>query len=188
MGLLLALQSIAFSGTVLVTGGGVVAVTGQEGAIGQVAVTGGGTATVSGQEGAARQVVVTGGGPVSESHFTERFGSPLVSGGGAAQVTGEAQVTGIFVHGGGSVTAEGFRTGGALDTGGIFGRAYDHRARYVEQRKGKVRVSGNGDLCVIGEKGAFGEIEISGGGGVDVEGDKRYPAQYQALLITALAA
>lgn len=174
----------AYSGDVLVTGGGTVTVLARHGTERSVVVTGGGAAIVTGQEGAARQIVVTGGGAVTALGTTARAGTTSVTGGGTVTL----QVSpSIRVNGGGSVTVEGFRTGGATDTGGFFGRTYRHD-QWPERHKGRVRVSGRGDLEVIGEKGAFGEIRITGGGGADVEGDKRYPAQYQALLITALAA
>lgn len=200
----------AHSGTVLVHGGGTVAVLGQEGARRFVVVTGGGVSVVTarkaafasllvhgggtviatGKEGAARQVVVTGGGLVTATERTARAASVPVHGGGAVTVTGDAEsgaVEGtVQVHGGGSVQVQGFRTGGATDSGG-FGRTYRHQWATPEHHKGRVFVHGHGDLEVTGEKGALSEIEITGGGGADVYGDKRYPALYQTL-ITALAA
>lgn len=155
---------------------------------GTVVVTGGGNVVVSGVEGAKRDVVVTGAGTVVATEATQRLSTLSIGGGGTVTATGEAEEGAtVLVTGGGTVTVTGFRTGGAVDTGGFFGRTYDH-ARYVEQHEGRVRVSGAGHLDVTGEKGAFGIIEITGGGRVRAHGWKRYPVQSQALLITALAA
>jgi hypothetical protein len=162
--------AVSRSGTVLVTGGGTVTVLGQEGAQRQVVVTGGGLTVASGTKSAVRSVLVSGGGVIAEAHTTARAGLTLVQGGGGVQVTSGAAAP---------EPAQVF-------TGGVY---WPHvRPRYVEQHEGRVRVLGGGSLDVVGEKSAREGINVGGGGGADVSGDTRYPRQYQAALITALAA
>ena len=137
------------SGSVAVSGGGDVAVTGQEGAqrqivvsgggflnvktetarFGSLAVTGGGDVAVTGQEGAQRQMVVSGGGNTALVHTTARFAAIAVSGGGAATVSGSPG---------------------------------------AEEHSGSVTVTGGGSVTVTGSKGAAGEVVVSGAGAVSV--------------------
>ena len=151
MSLLLAFQSSGVSGTVLITGGGLVVVSGQEGAARQVVVAGGGlvtltnfterlsaptvtgagTVTVSGVEGAARQVVVSGNGTQTLGLTTDRFATSQATGGGFVTVTGVAET--------GAVEGTVAVTGGGVTT-----------ASARKDTASTVTVSGNGTVTVVG--------------------------------------
>lgn len=169
---------------------------------GSLSISGAGTITVSGEEGAARQVVVTGGGVPVFVVTGDHFGTTAITGGGALVVTGsEGSLLQIVVTGGGQLVSTGQKaaTASIAITGGgqvtvtspseaqpapaVAGRFY-----YPPQKYGRVRISGGGDIEVEGEKGAFELVLVHGNGRLRVRGYKRYPVQLGALIKTALAA
>jgi hypothetical protein len=199
------------TGTVVVHGGGVVAVIGQEGASRTVVVTGGGSVVetartgrlaavsiagggalhVAGSEGAQRQIVVTGAGAVSLAQTTSRSGATQIHGGGQSQVTGTRPREGaVAVSGGGAVAVAGV-VGPArviVEESGVYGSSYLRRVTTPERHRGSAHVTGNGWPSVNGEKGVLALVAITGNGETHVLGRKRHPLQLQAALMSALAA
>lgn len=170
------------SGTVLVTGAGLVTLGNFTERFSQLAITAGGLVVVSGSEGAARQVVVSGNGALLVSQSTARFSAPQVAGGGQVVVTGEAE-TGeaegsVLVSGGGSASATGQKatSGLVLISGGgtvtVQGPASDFTfanwstpvLREPSRRYGRVRVTGDGRAFVTAEKSVRSPGELVGAG------------------------
>lgn len=177
-----------------VHGGGIVTVADRKNAFRALAISGGGAATVVGSEGESRQVVVTGGGTVVATERTARSSAPQVHGGGTLAVVGgqaESRSGVVTLHGGGTVVVSGTNSTPALDDGGSglrFRSRVSTTPPTIRRARGDARVTARGDLRTRGGKIVRARAQVLGGGTTVVHGTKDYPMRLRQATEIAIAA
>lgn len=165
-------------GSAAVSGGGQVVAAGDTRRFGSLVLGGGGTITVTGEaaggDSRSGAIVLSGGGTVAATGAKRARGAAGIAGGGAVQASGSSRRSGaVSVSGGGSVamSGESARFGAALlSGGGVLTTAGLKRAQ------GVVELHGGGTITTDGEvAGAApsGDVAISGGGQLQLQGHKR---------------